>query len=304
LIKPAQHRSKVLILVNPKSGGYRQESFRKALAEAIIKYRVNAEVYYCQSAEEVTGRLQSALKEGYQFIIVAGGDGTLAWAADVVRQKAVIGIIPIGTGNAIAQVLGLPFNLEENLKMLFTSRNVREIDGLDVNGRLFLMYTSLGFTASLLKEVNFRQKTILHKLAYVLAGFRRVFKAGVKSEMFDIDIDGRTKRTRAAEVMVINTAPWGLGRYKIEGNRLDDGQLEVYVVHRGQVLDIVNALLDLVIRNRKAALRFMGRGGRIEINCGAPLPVQADGDIVSLPPVAIRVVPRAVRIVVPASKQA
>lgn len=292
-------KRKIFLVVNPNSGSYHKEGFQKSVIEIFNKSQSYPEIYYMDKIEDLDQRINKALDTGFDTFVAAGGDGTIALLANVLRGKGTMGIIPIGTGNAIARVLNIPFSLEEALQVIMSSPVVRPMDGMDINGRLFLMSMSIGFTSSLMRDIDTKQKSSFGRLAYLFAGVRRFFLSDNKSHLFDIDIDGNRMHIKAAEVIVINAAPWGIPKFKIPGNRFDDGKAEICIVHRGRLRDIINAALDIVIRERKATLRYIGQGKNIKIDCTIPLAVQADGDIITKTPVTIKIIPHAVRILLP-----
>jgi diacylglycerol kinase (ATP) len=289
---------KVLIVINTRSGNYKEESFQKAL-NSVFQKSAYPEIYYFDGKHDIKPIVDKALNEGIRHFGVAGGDGTVSILADALRGRGDIGIIPIGTGNVIARILDLPMAPETALQNLLYSYHIRKIDGLETNGRLYLMSVSAGFTSTLLKDVNTAGKSTFGRLAYVLAAFRSLFSSYENTGVFQIEMDGLKRTIRAAELMVINMAPLGLWRYKIPENRIDDGKLETFVIHRGRFQDILNAFLDLIIRERKITLRILGQAEIININGTSKLSVQADGDIIGGLPVMVKVVPQAAGIIIP-----
>lgn len=271
------------MVINTGSGNYQKETFRKTLDTIPERHGCEVEEYYFKDLKELREKIDTALSEGVQAVITAGGDGSLAMVADQVRGKAKIGIIPTGTGNSLARVLGIPLSPEKSLKVALTSRATRFIDGLEINGKLYLMYASTGFTSSILQYMGTGWKSSFGRLAYVMAAIRRLFHNKTGSVLFTILIDDREIQIKAAEVLVINTAPWGLGKYKVADNLIDDGKLEVCFIRRGRFQDMINGLIDLSLRERKAVLNYIGQGKEIAISCSKTLSVQADGDILLRP---------------------
>ena len=294
-----QTKKKVVWVVNSRSGNYKEEAFRKTLNSIPEKSSTEIELYYFENLEELGQKVSAALREGVQTFITAGGDGSLAILADQLRGKARIGIIPTGTGNAIARVLGIPLSMEKALKIALFSRAARYIDGLEINGKLYLMYSSIGISSSILQYMDSRWKSSYGRLAYLMGAIRHLFRADRKPVLFDIWIDGEQYQVKAAEVLVINTAPWGLGKYKIANNLIDDGRLEVCVIHKGRAQDILNGFIDLALRERKVALKYIGQGKEITVHSAQPLDVQADGDIITQTPVTIKAVPQITWLLVP-----
>jgi diacylglycerol kinase (ATP) len=288
---------KIFILANPRASTYHDEILCEKLAALSSEIHAQAELYRFKSEAETRERLQKALDEDFDYFLAAGGDGTVSMLANLIRGKRPIGILPAGTGNVLARILNIPLDLEEALKLACGRVWTRTLDGLEINGRLYLMTASVGFSARLIRDIDSVGKSRLGILIYALTGLRGAFKN--HSINFRVGIDGQESPVRAVELMVVNTGPWGMARYKLPNSRLDDGKLEVYDIQRGTFGDLLDAFLDIVLRERKVILHCLGQGQKITIDSRYELPVQADGDIIGHTPIEIKVVPGAASFIVP-----
>ena len=92
---------------------------------------------------DATLAAERAVREGYDHLFVAGGDGTLNEVLNGVAavpgalSRVVFGIIPLGTGNDLATALGYPEDIEGALDRLLSSTPIAVDVGL-LNGRHFL----------------------------------------------------------------------------------------------------------------------------------------------------------------------
>jgi YegS/Rv2252/BmrU family lipid kinase len=291
-------RKKVLIIVNPKSGKHREAVFQKRLADILSTQELSGEVYHLAGHQDLAQRVSKATSEQVEAFVVVGGDGTVALIASHLRGKpSPIFIIPGGTTNLLAHVLGVPLNMEDALNLLVSPTETETIDGLEINGRLYFMNASIGLSSSSIKELRQEQKSSLGIFAYVLAVIRRVAKATPRR--FSLEIDGKWQQVEAAEVFIANIGAVGMPRYRLADSQFDDGKLEVCVIHKGTPRELLNALLDLLVRRRKRSVHCIARAERITVSCEERLPVQADGDVVAETPVTIEVVPRAATFAIP-----
>jgi diacylglycerol kinase family enzyme len=100
----------VALIYNPVSGQY---SARRAAAvqSSLAVFRaagVAAELYVCSTAKGATERTEEAVREGCGTVIACGGDGTVhAVMQRLVGTEVALGVIPLGTANALAANLGL-----------------------------------------------------------------------------------------------------------------------------------------------------------------------------------------------------
>ena len=100
---------------------------------------------YTQRPGHATELATDAIAAGYTKIVAVGGDGTVNEVGRaMIHASAAMGILPKGSGNGLARHLGIPLNLAEALKCLFTNRML-PIDTFRVNGLLSLNVSGIGF---------------------------------------------------------------------------------------------------------------------------------------------------------------
>ena len=103
-----------LVVINPHASKARDASTLAALTErlgAVLTERDGAAPVFAEtaSAEEVGPLVAKALDEGVASVVGVGGDGTMRDIAAVIAETPVpLGIVPAGTGNQVAAVLGIP----------------------------------------------------------------------------------------------------------------------------------------------------------------------------------------------------
>jgi diacylglycerol kinase family enzyme len=129
---------------------------------------------------------------------------------------------------------------------------------------------------------------------------RKLF--GYQPHRFTINIDGRTRVVRASEVAVLNSG--ALGDPSIRWSpkvALDDGRMDVCIIRAKNVADYLGVAVSVVLRRHgdEPAIRHILAEERVVVDAEPELPVQADGEFLGKPPVEVRVVPGAVRVVVP-----
>ncbi len=92
---------RALLVHNPTAGtkGHDKDSIVDALRLADFK------VDYVSTKED---RVKSALKEKYDLVVAAGGDGTVAYVFIHLRDRSIpIGLIPLGSANNVSRSLGI-----------------------------------------------------------------------------------------------------------------------------------------------------------------------------------------------------
>src|SRR5690606_19669537 len=102
---------KLAFLINPASGGGMGAEVHARLEQVLDSFGLKRESWIAEMTD--AGRLEEqtdALLRTTRKLIAVGGDGTLGIVLDRVRRlrpNAVIGLIPLGTGNDLGRALGV-----------------------------------------------------------------------------------------------------------------------------------------------------------------------------------------------------
>lgn len=103
---------------------------------------------------------QSAARDHYDLVVVLGGDGTLNEAANgLAGSTTALGVLPGGSTNVFARILGLPddsVNAAGVLLDAIDAGSIRRIGLGSVEGRYFLFHCGIGFDAAVVEQVEKR----------------------------------------------------------------------------------------------------------------------------------------------------
>jgi diacylglycerol kinase family enzyme len=281
---------------------------------AAVEARTGAKPEVRETTSAAGGRevTREAVTAGSRLVVVAGGDGSVCAAAGVLAATAIpLGVVPAGTANHLASVLGIPRRFEEAAALLATGQ-VRAIDvGLVRVGddpaatRLpFVVIAGIGFDAWAVAATTERRKRSLGVVAY----YAVAASVGLRARPFPVrlDVDGAIHETDALVVVVANSGHLIPG---ILGPRLplipDDGVLDVLVARGRGPFGLARAGLELLCGRRiqteigAYGTRFAAR--RVEVVAPADVPIEVDGDVVGAGRFVAEVAPGALRVLVPGS---
>ena len=113
-----------------------------------------------------------AISEGCDYIIAAGGDGTLNEVVNGIGRSSRIvrlGLLPLGTGNDFARCLRLPSSVDENIEILRAGKT-KAIDMVKVTSdrvRYFVNVSAGGFSGMVDEKLTSRMKKTWGPLAYL-----------------------------------------------------------------------------------------------------------------------------------------
>ena len=103
---------------------------------------------------------QSAARENYDLVVVLGGDGTVNEAANgLAGTETALGVLPGGSTNVFARILGLPDESVEVAGVLLDAlgaNNINRVGLGSVEGRYFLFHCGIGFDAAVVEQVERR----------------------------------------------------------------------------------------------------------------------------------------------------
>ena len=108
----------LLVITNSDAGSPEEESLRQALG--VLRGSASVEVQATSNPGELDGVLHRA---GSRRIIVAGGDGSLHAVIAALHRRndlknAVLGLLPLGTGNDFARGTGIPLDIAEAARVV------------------------------------------------------------------------------------------------------------------------------------------------------------------------------------------
>lgn len=249
-----------------------------------------------------------AVREGFDFIVAAGGDGTvnevLNGIASVPEGLARVrfGVLPLGTINVFARELGIPARFDAAWQVIERRRELTLDIGLAEFGRpdapqkrYFAQMAGAGWDARAIALVTWELKKKLGPLAYVLAGARAL--RGTQPEM--TVTDGTT--TLTGPVALIGNGRFYGGSWQFFPHAdLRDGLLEVTVFRRWNWFVVARSCVG-VLMNRiyttGGALHF--RAPSVQITSAAPLPFHVEAENAGELPARFSVLRQALRMVVP-----
>src|SRR5581483_1650196 len=129
-----KNKKQYLLIYNPHAGKKRKlVSPGSAVAlediKALLKqYQIEVDYVATKKAGDATILAQSAIKQRYHTVLVAGGDGTVSEAANgLIGSNVTLGIIPMGSAMNIAKMLSIPTEIEKAIELIKISRK-RKID--------------------------------------------------------------------------------------------------------------------------------------------------------------------------------
>jgi YegS/Rv2252/BmrU family lipid kinase len=284
------------ILVNPSSAGGRALKLLPRVEAELDARRVDFRVQRTRDLDHGVRQALGAIEAG-ETPVVMGGDGLIgAVGGAMAGSEAPLGVIPGGRGNDLARGLGIPEEPEAAVGVILAGET-RRIDVGEVNGKRFLGIVSVGFDSEANRVANETQ-FLRGNLVYAFAALRTLI--GWKAARFTVRVDDERYRFTGYSVSVANNRAFGGGMLVAPDAELDDGQFDIVTVGDGSKLKFVGNL-PKVFKGAHVELEQVTvfRAGHLELTASRPFPVYADGEHLSDLPASLRVLPRALSVIVP-----
>jgi diacylglycerol kinase (ATP) len=200
--------NKTCVLLNPAAG---RGTARKKL-EGVEDLLVNAGVqgfFETTSSGDEKRQTVAALSQGFETIIVFGGDGTCSRVANVIVERSAkcrLSVIPAGTGNDVAKMLGVAAMTPVQICELAARGAEARMDVGLADGNYFLNSCGFGFDASVL-EATQRVRFLRGDAVYIYSALAQLFSyRGI-----EVSVDGAFKPKRQKLLMVTASNGRSLG---------------------------------------------------------------------------------------------
>ncbi len=235
---------------------------------------------------------------GHRLIAVGGGDGTLAAAAALfANTPATMAVLPLGTANSFARSLGLAPTVEAAVDAIEAGR-VEAVDVAQIAGVSFVSAATIGLPARIAQDIPSGFKKWLGRVGYALYGLGKF--ARLRPFIVRVERPGREPIIeRVVEIRI------GNGRFVGGVEALPNAG----VASRDLVLQLVRGRYAAALagvwaaniggwRTPRGQVREL-RADAFTLSCDPQQPVSVDGEPSACTPAEVRLLPGALKVVVP-----
>jgi diacylglycerol kinase family enzyme len=290
---------KIQLIVNPAAGGGRAERLFPDLLARIKDFCPSANGSLSRNPQEALTFAQQALREGCDCLVVGGGDGTVhAVLPALVNHPAALGVIPLGGANDLARNWNIPLDFREALGVLRRGQpRAADVIATD-SGSYIAGAGGVGLDVAVIEQAQVwrrRWKGITPFFLAVPREFLRYRFPQISIQAQDWQYSGPawqvlfTKIRRYA--MVVKITP---------SVKMDDGLMGICVIPSMPKLSLLarSPLLPFLGFQSLLAVRSV-KTSSVTITSSPPLPFHGDGDVIGHTPVSLRVLPRALKVMMP-----
>jgi len=294
---------KAQFIINPSAGGGKGKKLFPFLVAKTKDLGLAADWAFPQQPREALDIALDAQKRGCDLLVACGGDGTIhALLPALVNQPATLGILPLGTANDLARSWQLPFDPNQAMDLLVQGRP-KAVDVIaTLSGDYIAGALGIGFDAAVVKRAQRLRRFCQGFLPFYLAigvEFFRYRPPWVSVRTGDWQYEGRawqilvTKIPRYASLLKITSAI-----------RPDNGSMRICLVPgltKHHILWSFPSLLFLGLR--KLPGTFFLSAPQVSVSSSPPLGIHGDGDWIGKTPITLNLLPQALKVLMPPSRQ-
>lgn len=286
---------KYFVIVNPTSGRGLGEKSIPHIESSLREYGLDFTLVKTERVWHAAELAEGAVRDGYDVIVCASGDGTVNEAINGMMRarkdgfkNAAFTVLGIGTGNDFAGGTGIPTNLNDGLQAL--KENKRKVIDLGLvkggdypDGRYFGNGIGVGFDAAVGNEA-IKVRWTRGLMAYLIGVVKTVFLYYNPAQVEIVLDDSETIKQVSLMISVMNGRRMGGGFQMAPESLPDDGLFDLCIAEtasKGRILQMIPHF----IKGTQATLPEiqMKRAKKVSIkSLNMTFPAHADGEFICL----------------------
>jgi diacylglycerol kinase (ATP) len=292
---------KPCIIVNPIAGSIKD---LEVLLKKLRRLRPD-ELHLTDKPGDAETFARKVIRAGCNYVIAAGGDGTLNEVVNGIAsprraREICVGIVPLGTGNDFARSLGLPATLEENIEIL-RSKQTAPIDLVRVRSdrtRYFVNVSTGGFSGLVNEKLTPEIKRAWGPLAYVRSAAAAL--PDLHAYRTTIVLDGTERLSIDLYNVIIANGRFVAAGLPIAANAdPSDGLLDLVLIPKLPKPEMALLATEMVLgKHLSSNALIFRRAKKISVRSRPGMWFNVDGEAVGNEPALFQVVPRALNFVV------
>lgn len=221
-------KKKIRFIINPISGGKNKTAIPDKIQNLLRNENIDADVIVSKNSNDTIFLAKEAVTKQYDAVIAVGGDGTINnIASQLINTETALGIIPMGSGNGLSRALNIPFNIQKAIKLILQFKKQKFDTGV-INQNPFVNLAGVGFDAHVAGKFHSSvSRGLLNYVKITISEFSKY-----KPRQYAITYNGIQRNITAFLITVNNGTQFGNNAYTAPNALLNDGMLNVMIIHR------------------------------------------------------------------------
>ncbi len=285
--------NKTLVILNPAARSDKASRLR----ERIAALSGDASMRLTSEAGDARRIAAEAVREGFEVVIAAGGDGTLNEVVNGIGGSTVrLGILPVGTMNVFATELGIPQGNLERAWSIIEQGKVVEVDLPKANDTHFIQLAGVGLDAEVVRKTTADSKRALGPLSYLLT---LVQVAAHKPSRVMLEAEGG-RISEGSFALIGNGRLYGGPFPVFKRASLFDGLLDVLVFQNQSHWDVVRYFQAIAFGTHPQLpdVEYF-QTSTLRVTSSGDVPVELDGEVAGMLPCLFSVSSQKLRVLAP-----
>lgn len=294
--------TKVKIIVNPSSG--KEESVSKINELIALMSKDGYRIDLCFTTKAGDAQKFASEDDGENYIIVAGGDGTLNEVVNGIyksKRETPLAVFQGGTVNDFASALKIPVKVEEFYQMLKRKHTIKADLGL-AGDKVFANVAAGGMFTDIAYQVEDDKKTTFGRFAYYAEGLKEFSKIGTSQKHYfsaTFKCDKMESKEDTILFIIANSASVGGFKNIVPNAQIHDGYLDVLIIKAMEKTDIPKLLTSFVNSNHFNHEKVIYlRTKELQIESDSEIIVDVDGEKAGVLPMNFKVLEKAINLIV------
>lgn len=282
-----------LVIVNKKAGNGNAGKLWASTKEKLLNAKITFTAKLTESPHQTKLLALNALNQGFNGIIVYGGDGTVsdtAAAISTLEEKPLLAFIPTGSRNDWIKSIGFTSPSIDSSISAIVTRNIKSVDtgmcSWKNGSKFFLNSAGIGFDAFVLKNaISLRKFIPLGSSIYLVT----MVASALLPPHWRGTISSDSKDIYKGDYFSLTV---GIGKYSGGGMILapdaepDDGLFDGLIISPLNFFSILKCfpkIFNGTLASQKQATAIRGKSIEVEADSKSSIILEVDGEIVKLP---------------------
>lgn len=234
---------KYLLLYNPYSGKGKFKRNIPMIKQYFKDKNLILDVYESKKAKDLE-KIAKSRAGSYDVLIISGGDGTVNEVINGVMKLGVkpnIGVLPSGTANDVACILGMKRSIIKNLNIITESDPIA-MDVNMLNDRFFLYTTAAGVLTKISYDIDRKLIKRFGYFAYLAEGVRDIFRK-YRMKMIITHELGSNQGDYMLVLGLSSKRVGGLRMGRFAKSKLNDGKFDLRLIGNNRIFRISKLVL-------------------------------------------------------------
>lgn len=287
------------VILNPHAGSVGDVQH----VEAAIQRLDGAKLLTTERPGDGLKMAREAVAQGCEFVVAAGGDGTINEVVNGLADhfdRAVLGVLPVGTGNDFARSINVPTEIDAAVDLLLQRRTL-PLDVVRVTSdevRHFINVSAGGFSGLVDEKLTEDLKRSWGPLAYLRSAAEALPDLTDYHTLITFD-DDEQHEVKTYNIVIANARYVAGGIPIAPTARLDDGLVDVLIVPVASMPQLALLVPQVLLgQHLSSELISFRRARKVRVEARPGMWFNADGELVGNQPATFEVLPKALHVVV------